>query len=335
MPSPATQLPPLKHRTEHRTYLITGASSGLGLALATQLAAQAAQGGHPAHTCLILPMRDPPGAEAARARILAAGQVTLFTPALDLACLPQVRAFTRELGSLLSGRQLDGVLLNAGVQAAQQLHFTADGLERTFVVNHLAHHLLAHALLPCLAPGAVMGWTASGTHDPCEPSARLFGFRGARYRSLTALAEGRYERRAWTPRTQACRDAYASAKLCNIVSARAFASAHGQRAHFFAFDPGLMPGTGLAREQPAWMRQAWHRLLPALARVLPGASTPTRSAAVLLRLLTAAHAAPSRNGVYVDFRGQARQPSRLARMPWVEADLMQGSDALLHRLAGA
>ena len=36
-----------------------------------------------------------------------------------------------------------------------------------------------------------------------------------------------------------------------------------------AFDPGLMPGSGLARDYPPLQRLAWRYLLPAL-RVLPG-----------------------------------------------------------------
>jgi protochlorophyllide reductase len=310
----------------HATYLITGASSGLGLELARQLARQGAGR-------LILPMRDPVRAGDALALVHEAGARHVLTPELDLASLANVRAFTRSLPALLGTRRLDGVLLNAGVQAAGQLRYTADHLEATFAVNHLAHHLLARHLLPHLAPGAAMGWTASGTHDPCELSGRLFGFRGARYRSVAQLAQGDDD--LTTRGAQRCRDAYATSKLCNVVSARGFASEHGERARFFAFDPGLMPGTGLARAQPGWAQATWQHVLPRMVPFLPGASTPERSAAVLVQLLTGAWQAQrhrqghSPNGVYVDFRGHERRPSRLARAPWVQRDLMQGSDALL------
>lgn len=306
-----------------KTYLITGASSGLGLELAVQLAGQGP-------VCLILPIRNPDRADAMRRRVQAAGEIELLTPLLDLASIDSVHAFVDGLPLLLSARRIDGVLLNAGVQAARQLDFTQDGFEATFAVNHLAHHLLATQLLAHLAPGAAMGWTASGTHDPAELSARLFGFRGARYKSVAQLARGQYDERVQG--AQLCRDAYATSKLCNVVSARAFASAHGDQAAFFSFDPGLMPGTSLAREQPSLMRAAWHHLLPRLVTILPGASTPKQSAAVLVRLTSGElqRQRGSMNGAYFDFRGRDKAPSRLAIAPWIQEDLMCGSDVLLN-----
>ena len=43
----------------------------------------------------------------------------------------------------------------------------------------------------------------------------------------------------------------------------------GQGVTVNAFDPGLMPGSGLARDYPPMVRLAWRYLMPAL-RVLPG-----------------------------------------------------------------
>ena len=36
----------------------------------------------------------------------------------------------------------------------------------------------------------------------------------------------------------------------------------GQGITFNAFDPGLMPGTGLARDYPAYQRLAWRFVMP-------------------------------------------------------------------------
>ena len=219
------------------TYLITGATSGLGLQVALRLA-------HQSDNHLILPVRDREKGDALRQRLHAVGRVQLSTPLLDLASLPNVAAFLKAFDASYP-RALNGVLLNAGVQSANRIEFTEDGYETTFVVNHLANYLLARGLLGRLASLAVVGWTASNAYDLNERSARLAGFRGAQYNGVARLAKGDYGENIAA--TQACRDAYATSKLCDIVSARIFAQRYPQAASFFSFDPGLMAGTGLAR----------------------------------------------------------------------------------------
>lgn len=306
------------------TLLITGATSGLGLHVAQQLADQ---GRH--H--LILPMRDAQrGAQRGHAladALRQRGALVVHTPELDLASLHDVSRFLRAFEKEHGLSSIDGVLLNAGVQSAQALSFTVDGLETTFAVNHLAHLMLIQGLMKHLAPRAIVGWTASGTHDPCELMARLSGFRGARYTSAQALAKGEHD--AGTSDAQACRDAYATSKLCNIVTAQAFAQTWAETGwRFFAFDPGMMPGTGLAREHGALTRWIWRHVLPRLTRILPGTSLPASSAAVLSRLITdLPAAAPS--GAYFGFKGQGLTPARSARSSWVIEDLMRTSAALL------
>jgi hypothetical protein len=52
---------------------------------------------------------------------------------------------------------------------------------------------------------------------------------------------------------------------------------HGERGvTVTAFDPGLMPGSGLARDYPPLQRLAWRYLLPAL-RVLPNVNSARTS----------------------------------------------------------
>ena len=71
----------------------------------------------------------------------------------------------------------------------------------------------------------------------------------------------------------------------------------------FALDPGLMPGTGLARDRGAFVRFAWHALMPLAVPLMPGASTPRRSAGALAWLATEPSLA-GRTGLYYDFRRQ-------------------------------
>jgi hypothetical protein len=51
-----------------------------------------------------------------------------------------------------------------------------------------------------------------------------------------------------------------------------------------AFDPGLMPGSGLARDYPPLQRLAWRYLFPAL-RVLPGVRSTRTSGRYLAALV--------------------------------------------------
>ncbi|WP_219414312.1 hypothetical protein [Pseudonocardia nigra] len=53
-----------------------------------------------------------------------------------------------------------------------------------------------------------------------------------------------------------------------------------------AFDPGLMPGSGLARDHPWWQALAWRYLLPVLTLLPTGVHTPRRSARMLAPLVT-------------------------------------------------
>ena len=79
---------------------------------------------------------------------------------------------------------------------------------------------------------------------------------------------------------------------------------------FAAFDPGLVPGTGLAAGEvdSALMIFAWHHVLPLLAPFKKGWSSPKRAARVAARLLKdSSGSLPS--GVYCDDGGKPQPGS--------------------------
>ncbi|BBB00325.1 putative short chain dehydrogenase [Actinacidiphila reveromycinica] len=127
-----------------RLAVVTGASDGIGLGLATRLAAAGAE--------VVLPVRNPRKGEAALAAIRAqvpAGRVSLRE--LDLSSLASVAA----LGAALreEGRPVHLLVNNAGVMTPPERQTTADGFELQFGTNHLGHFALAAHLLPLLRAG--------------------------------------------------------------------------------------------------------------------------------------------------------------------------------------
>ncbi len=66
--------------------------------------------------------------------------------------------------------------------------------------------------------------------------------------------------------------AYVNSKLCNLWFAyelvRRIEGAGLRHLSVNAFDPGLVPGSGLARDYPPALRFIWNRILPGVARVL-------------------------------------------------------------------
>jgi retinol dehydrogenase 14 len=119
-----------------RTVLVTGGSGGIGRATALGLAAMGAH--------LAITGRDRGRAEDAAREIRAAGagQVDVFVA--DLSAQSEVRRLAGEVLQRLSRIE---VLVNNVGGYWNTRHVTADGLERTFAVNHLAPFLLTNLLL--------------------------------------------------------------------------------------------------------------------------------------------------------------------------------------------
>lgn len=259
-----------------KTFIVTGATQGLGRAIAGALAAD------PQHH-VVLGVRDVArGTEVARAL-----GPNAEARRLDCASLSDVRRFAAEWHGPIAG-----LVNNAGVQQTTGVQWTPDGHEETIAVNHLAALRLTLDLLPWLEGGRVL-FIGSGTHNPHHRFATLFGFRGGRFTSVAALARGEAEA---TDDRQAGMDRYATSKLLNMLAgmelARRIAPEHTL---FSTLDPGLMPGTGLARTSPAPVRWAWTNILPRIAPLLPDTSTTERSAAAAAWLLTKADLS-GRNG---------------------------------------
>jgi len=121
--------------------LVTGGSDGIGLGIATRLAAAGAD--------VILPVRNRTKGEAAVAAIVRdVPAATVSLRDLDLSSLASVAALAETLND--DGAPIHLLINNAGVMTPPDRQTTADGFELQFGTNHLGHFALVAGLLPLL-----------------------------------------------------------------------------------------------------------------------------------------------------------------------------------------
>jgi len=129
-----------------QTVLVTGATDGLGKALATELARTGAT--------VIVHGRDDNRGKATLAEITGAtGSDRLHWYQADLAHLDQVRDLAAAVAA--DNPRLDVLVSNAGIGgSADGRQESAEGIELRFAVNYLAGYLLIRLLLPTLRSSA-------------------------------------------------------------------------------------------------------------------------------------------------------------------------------------
>lgn len=277
--------------------VVTGASSGLGLVAANALAAA----GH--HT--VLACRDVNrGKEAAKQIRDRTPDASLEVLEMDLATLASVQAAAQKLRAGSDRPPLRAVICNAGVQVVEGIERSADGYELTFATNHLGHYLLVRLLLEQIVePGRIVV-VSSGTHYGPPKSA---GFPAPRWEDPHALADPRLS--ALDDSGKSGRIRYATSKLANIYFTHELARRLGTRdITVNAFDPGLMPQTGLHRNYPATVQRLYSVLAPLIVRAFPGARSVADSGATLAWLATDPSVAGVTGRYFVDRKARKSSP---------------------------
>ncbi|MGH8909253.1 MAG: oxidoreductase [Egibacteraceae bacterium] len=228
-----------------RTFIVTGANSGIGYPTARELASRGAH--------VVMACRDLRKAEVAGERILAAHpSASLEVVPLDLADLGSVRDFAAAYTA--AHTRLDGLINNAGVMALPR-RVTADGFEAQLGTNHLGHFALTGLLMPTLL--------ASGPARVVTVSS--IGHWAGHIQSDDLMGERRY--RPWP--------AYFQSKLANLLFTYELAhrlARQGWTVVAVACHPGLSATElGKASTMPGWADALAHRLVaqPASMGALP------------------------------------------------------------------
>jgi phosphoglycerate dehydrogenase-like enzyme/NAD(P)-dependent dehydrogenase (short-subunit alcohol dehydrogenase family) len=181
-----------RRRRAGRVALVTGATDGLGRALAERLAA--------AGLTVHLHGRDPAKLDRAAREIAAAtGNERLVTHRADLASLAQVRSLAREVEG--STGALHVLVSNAGIGSSKPdlptRQLSEDGYELRFAVNYLAGFLLIMELLPLLrrsAPARVVQVASRSQvpldFDNLELEREYDGIRAYSQAKLAQIASG-------------------------------------------------------------------------------------------------------------------------------------------------
>ena len=153
----------------------------------------------------------------------------------------------KEFAELIATKkiQVSALINNAGIQVVGKTDYTKDGFEETFGVNHLGTLYLTLLLLPHLTNDARITFTASGTHDPKQPT----GMPPAVFSSVKELA---FPQNASDISLKTGQLRYTTTKLCNVLTTYELQKRLANtEIKVNAFDPGYVPGTGLARNYPA------------------------------------------------------------------------------------
>ena len=269
--------------------LVTGATSGLGRITADALATAGAE--------LILVGRNPQKTAQVCAEITAAsGNAAVTFLIADMASFASIRAFAADFHARYD--RLDVLVNNAGGYNGLREE-TADGLERTFGVNHLGYFLTTLLLLPALraAPEGRIVVVSSDGHRLGRPD----------FDDLN----GRHD---YSPLI-----AYCTSKLFNLHFAFDLAERLRDTAITVnAMHPGAV-ATGFGNG-PGWFGK-----LISLGR--PFMRTPAKGAETILFLATSDEVRGVTGRYFVDRK--PRTPSALARDKAVAARLWTVSEELV------
>ncbi|MFJ4483780.1 SDR family NAD(P)-dependent oxidoreductase [Streptomyces longwoodensis] len=277
-----------------KTAVVTAGTGGIGLETALGLAG--------AGFAVMVIGRDPGrGAEAVERVNATRPEHPARFLAADLASLDQVRALARTIadGHAASGEPLTVLVNNVGAMFAERQD--RNGVEASFVVNHLSPYLLTELLLPTLTagvPSRIVNVTsgavtvAKRVFDEVEPPGGYYGFH-------------------W----------YGRAKLANLAYTLDLADRlDGTGVSVFAADPGGA-ATGMTNgtmTDPKIVSPALRLLWPLVRRTFERSTSGPASAAARSSIVAATdETLTGRTGLVIGAQAHPVAPHRAAADPRV------------------
>lgn len=261
-----------------RTFVVTGANSGIGFETARELVQRGAH--------VVLAVRDSGKGEQAREQLAGlGGQGRTSVVELDLADLDSVESAAKALTE--QHPSLAALVCNAGVMAGP-LAFTAQGHERQVGTNHLGHAALVAALWPVLHSSAARVVLVSS-----------IAARGGRL-SATSTVEDMV-----APAPYRAQAVYANSKQANLLFAQELhrrAAAAGSPVSVVAAHPGVS-STNLFKRT---LRERGLGLLAPAAEAVMRVTTMSSSGGALPVLRALDHSTPSGAFVGPSSLGQTR-----------------------------
>jgi NAD(P)-dependent dehydrogenase (short-subunit alcohol dehydrogenase family) len=255
-----------------KSIIITGANSGIGFECAMQMAKLAP------NDQIILACRNvQAGNEAVQKIKQKTNHKNLTCLPLNLASLQSIRDFKTAFLKLPSPAII-ALVNNAGLQNISKTAYTKDGFEITFGTNHLGGFYLTLLLLPFIEKNGSITFTASDTHDPAtktgiEPPVFTTGNELAFTKETSEKEKIVGQRR------------YSTSKLCNVLTTYILHERLADKnIRVNAFDPGLTPGTGLAKSYPAPLRFVWNNIMPMMSYFRKNTNSPVTSGSRLANL---------------------------------------------------
>ncbi|MBP1207243.1 retinol dehydrogenase-13 [Duganella sp. 1411] len=291
-----------------KTYVVTGANSGIGLVTTQQLARQGA-------TVVMGVRRVKEGQRVAAEIRRETASAQLFVYPLELADLASVRAFAAEVNR--NHPKLQGLVNNAGVMKTPFGH-TKDGFETQFGVNHLGHFLLTNLLTEALkagAPSRVIN-LSSYFHEFAMGRKGEIHFDDLNYHSRPFDS--------W--------EAYAQSKLANLLHARELGRRlAGTGVTTASVNPGFVHTNLLTVPLPMWLQ----RLVVIPVMRLAGMIEPWEGAQTTLHALLAPEVAQHSGAYYSQMARYKDKASRAGGWPLRSPNPVAHDDAVAARLWNA
>ncbi|WP_394847807.1 SDR family NAD(P)-dependent oxidoreductase [Pendulispora brunnea] len=283
---------------EGRTFLVTGASAGIGRATVCALAAR---GGSVVLACRSEEKTQPVLEEIRRLHQASSARADVEFLPIDLGDLASVKRAADTF--LASSRPLDVLINNAGIAGATGL--SKDGYEIVFATNHLGPFLLTKLLLPKLleAPQGRVVNVASRAHfrartidwgQMSQPVKKIHGYPH-----------------------------YGATKLMNILHAKELANRlAGTRVTTYSLHPGVVAS------------ELWREIPWPVANVMKLFFTSNEEGAKTTLYCATAPELSSSSGLYYDGCKEARV-SRLARDECLAREVFERSEDAIRTLLPA